>query len=268
MATEIHHARALRARLLADPYRPLYHVVTPEGVCAPFDPNGALFWNGRYHLHMIVQTEEGHCWHHISSHDLIHWRHHGLSLEPGGVDEGIFSGGAFIDRDGVPTITYWGLGRAPASCLATSTDPDLAVWTKSPANPVIPQTSLGIYEDGHGLVYGAADPSAIWVHEGRYYMLTGNLLVLRAYGSSATWMSTRATLPISSSQTIWSAGTTWALSTRPAGSGLAPMRMICAPISFHWADVTCCCSSATIWAASITSDTMRASASCPRPTDG
>lgn len=182
MKPEIHAARALRAKLLADPHRPLYHIVTPEGVCAPFDPNGALFWNGRYHLHTIVQTEKGHCWDHISSHDLVHWRHHGLSLEPGGVDEGVFSGGAFIDSNGVPTITYWGLGESAGICLATSTDPDLAVWTKSPANPVIPQTSLGIYEDGHGLVYGAADPSAIWVHEGRYYMLTGNLLVLRAYG--------------------------------------------------------------------------------------
>ena len=49
-------SRALRAKLLGDPHRPGYHVVTPEGVCAPFDPNGALFWNGRYHLHTIVQT--------------------------------------------------------------------------------------------------------------------------------------------------------------------------------------------------------------------
>ncbi len=44
---EIHAARACAcARLLADAHRPLYHVVTPEGVCAPFDPNGALFGMG------------------------------------------------------------------------------------------------------------------------------------------------------------------------------------------------------------------------------
>lgn len=178
----IHHTRALRAALLADPHRPLYHIVTPEGVCAPFDPNGALFWNGRYHLHTIVQTEKGHCWDHISSHDLVHWRHHGLSLEPGGFDEGIFSGGASIDKDGVPTISYWGLGKNAGICLATSTDPDLAVWTKSPHGPAIPQTAPGIFEGNDGLVYGAADPSAIWIYEGRYTMLTGNLLVLRAYG--------------------------------------------------------------------------------------
>ncbi len=182
METWIRNARALREKLVADPYRPGYHIVTPEGVCAPFDPNGALFWNGRYHLHYIVQTEKGHCWAHISSHDLVHWRHHRLSLEPGGVDEGIFSGGAFIDKEGVPTITYWGLGEGAGICLATSTDPDLDTWTKSPHNPAIRQTSPGIFEGDGGQVYGAADPSAIWTHEGRYYLLTGNLLVLRAYG--------------------------------------------------------------------------------------
>lgn len=178
----IAHTRALRATLLADPHRPRYHYVTPEGVCAPFDPNGALYWNGRYHLHTIIQTEKGHCWAHISSHDLVHWRHHPLSLEPGGVDEGIFSGGAFVDRDGVPTITYWGLGEGAGICLATSTDPDLDVWTKHPANPVILQTHHGYTVDAAGRVYGAADPSAIWERDGRYYMLTGNLPVLRAYG--------------------------------------------------------------------------------------
>ncbi|MCU0519494.1 MAG: glycoside hydrolase family 32 protein [Anaerolineae bacterium] len=182
METWIRNARALRAAYIGDPYRPGYHIVAPEGVCAPFDPNGALFWNGRYHLHVIVQTEKGHCWDHISSHDLVHWRHHGLSLEPGGVDEGIFSGGAFLDKAGVPTISYWGLGANAGICLATSTDPDLAVWTKCAQSPVIPQTSSGIYEGNDGLVYGAADPSAIWVHAGRHYMLTGNLLVLRKYG--------------------------------------------------------------------------------------
>jgi len=175
-------SRALRAKLLGDPHRPGYHVVTPEGVCAPFDPNGALFWNGRYHLHTIVQTEKGHCWAHISSQDLVHWRHHPLSLEPSGIDEGIFSGGAFIDKKGVPTITYWGLGEKAGICIATSTDPDLGHWTKSPDNPVIHQTEFGYSVGEDCRVYGVADPSAIWIHEGRTYMLTGNLLVLRAYG--------------------------------------------------------------------------------------
>ena len=50
-------ARALRERLLSDPHRPGYHFVIPEGTGMPFDPNGAIFWNGRYHMFYIFQDE-------------------------------------------------------------------------------------------------------------------------------------------------------------------------------------------------------------------
>ena len=100
----IQSTRKLRERLQSDPHRPGYHIVTPEGLCGPFDPNGALFWKGRYHLMYIVQTPKGHCWAHISSHDLVHWRHHPLALEPGGVDNGIFSGGAFQSPTHLPYL--------------------------------------------------------------------------------------------------------------------------------------------------------------------
>ena len=185
MTDLIRSARELRERFIADPYRPAYHITAPEGVCGPFDPNGALFWKGRYHLMYIVQTDKGHCWAHISSKDLIHWRHHPLALEPGEGDTGIFSGGASLDKNGTPTITYWGLGAPRGICIATSTDDLLEVWTKSPHNPVIGETQPGLAEvelDDKKLVYGAADPSAIWIHDGRYYMITGNLLVLREFG--------------------------------------------------------------------------------------
>ena len=178
-------ARALRARLLADPQRPRYHFVSPEGICHPFDPNGAIFWQGRYHLMYIFQNEKGHCWGHVSSTDLVHWRQHRPALQPGEGDQGIFSGGASLDKDGRPTITYWGLGNPRGICIATSTDDLLETWTKSPHNPVIRETAPGlaaIETDEGEVVYGAADPTAVWVHNGRHYMLTGNLLVLREYG--------------------------------------------------------------------------------------
>ncbi len=63
----IQSTRALRAKFQRDPYRPEYHFVTPEGLCGPFDPNGALYWKGRYHLMYIFQNEKGHCWGHVSS---------------------------------------------------------------------------------------------------------------------------------------------------------------------------------------------------------
>ena len=42
--------REFRDVLLEDPYRPTYHFVNPEGRGMPFDPNGAIFWEGKYHL--------------------------------------------------------------------------------------------------------------------------------------------------------------------------------------------------------------------------
>ena len=176
-------SRQLRAKLQQDKHRPAYHIVAPEGVCEPFDPNAALFWKGRYHLMYILQNEKGHSYGHISSHDLLHWRQHPVALEPGEGDQMVFSGGAFVDEAGIPTLTYWGVGRGV--CIATSSDDDLEVWTKSPHNPVIQETQKGLAvasEAGKEIVYGVADPSAVWWRDGRYFMLTGNLLVLRMYG--------------------------------------------------------------------------------------
>lgn len=187
VAAEANVVRRHRSQLLSDPYRPTYHYVAPEGVNAPFDPNGGLYWKGRYHLMYIVQTEKGHSWAHVSSHDLLHWRHHLPALEPGEGDKGIFSGGAFLDKNGTPTLVYWGLGKERGIGLATSTDDNLDYWKKNPLNPVIRQTGFGLAEvpkqDKSGsVIYGVADPSGIWIYEGHYYLLTGNLLVLEKFG--------------------------------------------------------------------------------------
>jgi beta-fructofuranosidase len=88
----------------------------------------------------------------------------------------------FVDKDGVPTITYWGLGEEAGICIATSTDDNLDHWTKISNNPVIHQTEGGLAVGEDGRPYGVADPSAIWINNDRYYMLTGNLLVLRKFG--------------------------------------------------------------------------------------
>ena len=54
-------------------------------------------------------------------------------------------------------------------------------------NPVIKSAEWGITDlkDASGKVFhvGSADPSNIWKNDGKYYMATGNLLVLRKYGS-------------------------------------------------------------------------------------
>jgi beta-fructofuranosidase len=60
------------------------------------------------------------------------------------------------------------------------------VWKKSPSNPVIKSHEWGITElkdiEGKDVHVGSADPSNIWKKNGKYYMLTGSLMVLNKYG--------------------------------------------------------------------------------------
>ncbi len=182
----VRHARQLRERFLTDPYRPGYHFVVPEDLGIPGDPNGAFFANGRYHLmYLYKRSEVGFCWGHISSSDLIHWRHHPDAIGPGGGDEGCFSGGAFLDEDGTAYLTYWRLWNDKGIGIAKSSDPLYECWEKLP-EPAIPATQFGILETkddtGKPLILACADPSNIWKKDGVYYMQAGNLIVLNEYG--------------------------------------------------------------------------------------
>jgi len=183
----IRSTRLLRERFLADPYRPAYHFCTPEDYGLPGDPNGAFYYDGRYHLmYLYNRTGVGFCWGHISSQDLVHWRHHPDAIGPGSGDEGCFSGGAFVDDDGAAYLSYWMLWGAKGIGLARSADRTFDRWTKLDVNPVIRSTEWGVTEvkdsGGTTLIYGSADPSNIWKKDGRYYMLTGNLPVLEKVG--------------------------------------------------------------------------------------
>ena len=106
---------------------------------------------------------------------------------PGNADEGCFSGGAFVDDDGSAVLSYWMLWGAKGIGLAKSKDADYNVWEKSGNNPIIKSTEWGITDtvdaSGKKLHFGSADPSNIWKKDGHYYILTGNLLLLRKYGS-------------------------------------------------------------------------------------
>jgi beta-fructofuranosidase len=179
--------REFRERLLADPYRPAYHFCVPEDVGRPGDPNGAFYHNGRYHLMFLYnRAGKGFCWGHVSSTDMLHWRYHPDAIGPGNGDEGCFSGGGFVDDDGFAILSYWMLWGDKGIGLAKSTDNNFDIWEKFGSNPVIKSTEWGITEmkdaSGRDIHVGSADPSNIWKKNGRYYMLTGNLLVLNKYG--------------------------------------------------------------------------------------
>ncbi len=155
-------ARALREKLLSDPYRPGYHFVVPEGRAMPFDPNGAIFWKGRYHLFYIFQDQRGHNWGHVSSTDLVHWRHH-----PTGLVSGMFSGNCFINKDGRPTMCYHQVGQGNA--MAVAVDDELNQWEKLSSNPITPKTQPG---DPYHDTYRSWDPYG-WLEDDTYYAIFG-----------------------------------------------------------------------------------------------
>ena len=169
----IGYARELREGFQRDPHRPKYHFTPPWAWMN--DINGAIFWKGRYHIFYQHNPEGGYWkwmqWGHASSLDLVHWVHHPIALTPtldGPDREGCYSGGAFLNKEGVPTFIYH--GRPDGTCIATSQDDMLIHWTKHPANPVIPVPKEG--DPGYGQ-YIVFDPCA-WLDGDTYYALVGN----------------------------------------------------------------------------------------------
>src|SRR5262245_13356864 len=135
-----------------DSLRPAYHLQAPA--LWMNDPNGPIFFQGRYHMfyqHNPYGTEWGHMhWGHAVSTDLVRWEHLPIAIAPSqdrGEDH-CFSGCTVLNN-GTPTIGYTSIGaQTPAATnavqwLATSDD-GMRTWHKHPANPVM---TLAVHGD-------------------------------------------------------------------------------------------------------------------------
>ncbi|MGN1410125.1 MAG: glycoside hydrolase family 32 protein [Eubacteriales bacterium] len=182
----VEDSRILREKLLGDKYRPGYHFACPSDNGIPGDPNGAFYANGRYHLMYLYQSRtDGFRWGHISSADLLHWRHHPDALIPDELDGGIFSGGAYVEGETV-YLCYWALPTEKSNGgirIAYSDDREnhYEKWIKCPEYAVT-GTAFGHTEDtdenGEKYFRGSSDPSNIWKKGGKYYIEAGALTVL------------------------------------------------------------------------------------------
>ncbi len=151
------------------------------------DPNGPIYFRGRYHMFHQYNpkgaTWGNMNWAHATSPDMIHWQHEGVALSPSakGPDrDGVFSGSAVLDN-GKPTMIYTGVAPPAASdatlrdgahiwretqCLAVAQDDDLRTWKKQ-SEPIIaaPPASLA--------VTGFRDP-ALWREGDRWMLILGS----------------------------------------------------------------------------------------------
>jgi len=178
----------LASPLITDRHRPRFHLMPPSAWLN--DPNGPLYWMGRYHLFYqyspVISNTGTKYWAHAVSTDLVHWENLGIALAPtpGGPDKnGCWSGSAAI-HNGVPTLVYTGgtwsaeseraereKGGIPERQLvavaADPTDPYLRKWIKVPENPVLTAPPPGIK------AVGWRDPS-LWKEGETRYMVIGS----------------------------------------------------------------------------------------------
>ena len=136
-----------RRRLAADPHRPLYHFLPPANFLK--DPNGLLYWKGRYHLfyqsNPLDMTDLNMTWSHAVSEDLVHWTDLPVAFAPtpkGPDYAGCFSGNVVV-VDGVPTAVYYGNDKGICLARAHPEDEFLIHWEKYAGNPIVPHPPAG-----------------------------------------------------------------------------------------------------------------------------
>jgi sucrose-6-phosphate hydrolase SacC (GH32 family) len=148
-----------------------YHLAHPGPHYAnPGDPNGAIFFNGRYHLHYLLDIEtdsEGLAWAHVSSADMVHWTWHPTVLIPSRQKHGMFSGSAFLTKQGQPAIIYHGGNGPDMNFISVALDNNLNQWGKPQVvHPWDPVENEPVNYDTWW------DPDC-WVMDDHYFALTG-----------------------------------------------------------------------------------------------
>ncbi len=108
----------------------IYHLAHPTFTKgSPFDPNPAVFYRGRYHLHYIYRNNTGFVFAHVSSPDMVHWRWHTTVLAPPTTGHGMFSGTGFFTKTGQPAMVYHGQGSG-RNWILYALDDNLDEWSE------------------------------------------------------------------------------------------------------------------------------------------
>lgn len=119
--------------------------------------HGMYYSDGRYHLFFQKNADGPYMarlhWGHISSKNLYDWQEEKIAIAPGAPYDikGCWSGCVFADEKltgGKPEIIYTAVDYAKATIASASTsDPMLIDWEKSPGNPIISGCPDGLSDD-------------------------------------------------------------------------------------------------------------------------
>lgn len=163
-----------------EPLRPALHFSPRTGWMN--DPNGLHYQNGEWHLFYQYHphsTQWGPMhWNHAVSHDLYHWRHYPIFLQPEqnltalGATGGAFSGSAYTDKQG--QTRFWYTERLPAYDLYRGYREvqKMAVPGEYNDKPALVKTVLT--DLPHGVDCDFRDPK-VWYEEAdeTFYMILG-----------------------------------------------------------------------------------------------
>lgn len=140
------------------------------------DPNGLIYFKGKYHFFYQFYPYEGFWgmmhWGHAISDDLVHWEYLPVALAPSEVYDNHLKGGCFsgsaVAYNNKLFIAYTGTtnngnGFEQTQCIAYSEDG--IHFEKYAGNPVI-TAPKGVSPDQF------RDPK-VWEHDGTFYMVCG-----------------------------------------------------------------------------------------------
>jgi beta-fructofuranosidase len=150
---------SMRKYMALDRKRPVYHLTAPMD--AIFDPAGAFYFKGKYHVfsyrNMVSLLAATPLSHYVSD-DLIHWQDYPIGVWADSEFDkyGIWLGNIFIDDNGVPNMLYTALGSSGKSGVLAQSYDNLLSFTNKKA--VI--TGL-VHHDGH-----------VWKEDKLWYSLT------------------------------------------------------------------------------------------------
>lgn len=157
-------------RFASDFNRPRYHLLPAANWTN--ETHGLILFNGKYHIFnqknasgiFLGQIN----WGHFSSSDLVHWTEEKPALTPDNSYDknGIWSGCAVINDNGIPQLIYTAGGDKLGVGIAFPKDGALIEWEKYEHNPVIAE---------HPVEYTRTDmrDQYVWKEGNTWYMIIG-----------------------------------------------------------------------------------------------
>lgn len=128
-------------RYAGDYSRPKYHLI--PGANWTNETHSLFYYDGRYHIFnqknaSNIQLRQIN-WGHYSSPDMVHWTEEKVALSPDMPYDknGIWSGHAVINDDGIPMLFYTAGKESYGVGVAYPADDELIGWRKYEGNPVI-----------------------------------------------------------------------------------------------------------------------------------